>query len=91
MDALNVMRENDIRHLPAEEGGKIIGFITMKDILKIEPQLFDLIAEKIELQEENRKQISVPRDGLCENCGEFSETLHEVEGSRVCPGCRSLL
>ncbi|HLD05596.1 MAG TPA: CBS domain-containing protein [Candidatus Nanoarchaeia archaeon] len=90
VDALNVMRENDVRHLPVMEEGKIKGFITMKDILKIEPQLFELIVEKSELKEDNRKSLSLAlKEGLCEGCGEFSEDLTEMEGNGLCTECRS--
>ncbi|MEK6964358.1 MAG: CBS domain-containing protein [Nanoarchaeota archaeon] len=92
VDALNVMRENDVRHLPVMEENKITGFITMKDILKIEPQLFELIAEKFEFREESRKPINLSsKDGLCENCGEFSENLSESEGNRFCGECHPSL
>jgi len=56
-DALMRMRELDIRHLPVEMDEKFVGLLTMKDILKIEPQLFDLIVDKYELREEENKPI----------------------------------
>lgn len=90
VDALNVMRENDVRHLPVMEEDKITGFITMKDILKMEPQLFELIADKLDIQEENKNQVNGSRkEGVCENCGEFSEALAEIEGNRFCAECQS--
>ncbi|MEM4260056.1 MAG: CBS domain-containing protein [Candidatus Woesearchaeota archaeon] len=55
--ALILMRDNNIRQLPVLEKNKMIGFLTMKDILKIEPELFDIIVEKYELREESRKPI----------------------------------
>ena len=54
-DAINVMKENEIRRLPVMSDGKLKGLITLKDILKIEPTLFDLIVEKIRIKEEDRK------------------------------------
>jgi len=54
-DALFEMREYDIRHLPVMEEKKCIGLITMKDILKIQPQLFEILVEKIRLREDDRK------------------------------------
>ena len=90
VDALNVMKENDIRHLPVVESGKIKGFITMKDILKIQPQLFDLMVEKSQLRE-SAKSIDSPKEGLCENCGVFSDDILELEGNRCCGDCRSSL
>ncbi|RJQ16975.1 CBS domain-containing protein [Candidatus Woesearchaeota archaeon] len=45
-EAMIIMRDNDIRHLPVVEQGKLYGFITMKDILKIQPELFDILSDK---------------------------------------------
>ena len=54
-DALRLMRDADIRHLPVIDTGKMVGFITLKDILKIQPQLFELVAERLEIREMERK------------------------------------
>lgn len=54
-EALVKMRDSGIRHLPVIESGKLIGLLTMKDILKVEPALFDIVVEKYELMEEDRK------------------------------------
>jgi CBS domain-containing protein len=60
-EALALMGEKNIRHLPVMDGKKFIGFITGKDILKIQPQLFEILAEKIELKEEARKMNAYRR------------------------------
>jgi CBS domain-containing protein len=70
-DAIVIMTEMDIRHLPVVENGEFIGFLTSKDILKIEPALFDIIVEDFELREEERKPIfgepSKPREQVLED------------------------
>ena len=88
-DALVKMRDNNIRHLPVMEGKKFLGLLTIKDVLKIEPQLFDLVVEKFELREENRKPINriIPTEGICQICGEYSEKVVEVSGSSLCSRC----
>lgn len=55
-DALQLMRDADIRHLPVLDGTKMVGFITAKDILKIQPQLFELIVEKYELRTKSEEE-----------------------------------
>ncbi len=47
--ALRLMKDADIRHLPVIESGKLVGYITMKDILRIQPELFEIISEKYDL------------------------------------------
>lgn len=54
-EAMQVMRNHNIRQLPVIEKGKLVGFLTAKDILKIQPELFELYIEKYELREEQKK------------------------------------
>lgn len=54
-DALVKMRDHGIRHLPVMQGRELIGLLTLKDILKVEPQLFDIVVEKYEIMEQGRK------------------------------------
>ena len=63
----------------------------MKDVLKIEPQLFEILVEKIKLREEARKPINKinESEGICELCSNYSEVLTEKEGSLVCNDCLS--
>ena len=56
-DALVIMRDENIRHLPVVNKGEMVGLLTLKDILKIQPALFELIVEKFELREEENKPV----------------------------------
>lgn len=56
-EALVMMRDLNIRHLPVVEDNETMGMLTLKDILKIQPSLFDLMVEKIELREEEFKPV----------------------------------
>jgi len=89
-DALIKMRDLNIRHLPVIDDGKLIGLLTLKDILKIEPQLFDLMVEKFELREEERKPIHriIDGEGVCQTCGEYAEKLENTSGALVCGKCK---
>ena len=88
-EALILMKEFNIRHLPVVDGSKMIGLLTLKDILKIEHQLFDLLVEKFELKEESRKPIHKPleKEGICQICGKYAEELSEVDNVLLCAQC----
>ena len=71
----------------------------MKDILKVEPQLFDFIAESLHVKEESaklrrREEIRKEREdanadeveGPCEECGNY-DVLQDIDGKLVCSGC----
>jgi CBS domain-containing protein len=59
-DAMSLMREHNIRQLPVVDK-ELLGFLTIKDILKIQPELIDLWAEKYEIREESRKMQELER------------------------------
>jgi CBS domain-containing protein len=54
-EAMVVMKENDVRRLPVMKGNSLQGLITSKDILRIEPDLFELVVDTFELREADRK------------------------------------
>lgn len=56
-EALRIMRDYNIRHLPVMHQGKFVGLVTLKDILKIEPDLYEIMVERIELREAERKPV----------------------------------
>ena len=90
-DALKKMKDSDVRHLPVMDKKEMVGLLTLKDILKIQPELFELMVEKFELREETRKPIfgGPISDGICEACGFPSTNLREIEGSFLCTRCAS--
>ena len=88
-DALIKMRDSNIRHLPVVDKGKMVGLLTLKDVLKIEPQLFELLVEKFELREETRKPINriISNEGICQGCGAYAENIKKLKGSLLCERC----
>jgi len=54
-DALLLMKDANVRHIPVMENNNFVGFITAKDILKIQPDLFENFVDMFELREEKRK------------------------------------
>ena len=60
-EALTLMREHRIRQLPVVEAKKLTGFLTVKDILKIQPDLIDIWMENSEIREESRKMQELER------------------------------
>lgn len=47
-DAAKLMGKEDLRRVAVFNGGKIVGILSAKDIIKISPSLYDLIAERAE-------------------------------------------
>lgn len=92
--AIAKMRSLNFRTLPVLSKGKVIGIVTLKDILRIEPELYPEIGELHSIKEEERKlkdaNIEWPLEGFCDNCGSFSDLL-KVYDQLLCPDCREEL
>ena len=49
-DAMRLMSNEDLRRLPVVLNDKCIGLITLKDILKIQPTLLEMMVDKMKLR-----------------------------------------
>ena len=87
-DALMLMKDKNIRHLPVVQNGELIGFLTIKDILKVQPRLAELVVESFDLREENKKSELFKKkiEGDCDSCKNFS-SLHYSSSQWVCEEC----
>ncbi len=87
-EALTLMKEKRIRHLPVVQNGELIGFLTIKDILKIQPRLSEIVVENFDLREEDKKSEFFRKkiEGECETCKNFSNLFY-LNSKWVCEEC----
>jgi len=96
-EAFSRMNRKKIRRMPVISNKKIIGYVTLKDIVKFMPSMFnearefEVIREKSEkikrsLLAEKGDFIEAP----CEGCGNF-DMLEKFEGRLLCESCRDIL
>ena len=87
-EALILMRDKKIRHLPVVQNGELIGFLTLKDILKIQPRLSELVVENFDLREEDKKSdfFRGKIEGECDTCKNFSNLFY-FNSKWVCDEC----
>ncbi len=90
-EALKKMIDEDVRRLPVVHQGKFVGILTEKDILRISPELFDLLVDRISLREEDDKKhlLKELKKGKCEACG-TNDRLYAVDDRLVCINCKTL-
>ena len=82
-DAVKVMKRTKFRRLPVVIKKIIIGYLTLKDILRIQPELFEIAREGYEKKEVG----NVIKEGICEICERF-DLLYRFGGKLVCENCR---
>jgi len=91
-DAAKEMSRRNIRRLAVMYKGELAGIISSKDILAVTPELIEIIQEKARIENQNLTEEAEESSsaGYCDNCGEWSDDLREVEGSFLCEECREM-
>jgi len=87
-EAAEGMHRYNIRRLVVMDKGKMIGIISSKDIVEITPTLIEIIVEKARITSTPLLPLGAEAAGSCERCGQWSDTLREVEGRFLCDECR---
>jgi len=95
MNAIKVMQKSKFRRLPVVIKNKLVGMLTLKDILRVEPALFEIAAGhyslQIKEQEEKMKRKEAGEEsnykyGLCQECGREA-LLEDIDGAYLCKHC----
>ena len=90
--ALRSMKKTKYRWLPVTIKQNIVGFLTLKDILRMQPGLFESASEILQIREQGDKLKRINSgtrfdEGLCEECGEFG-ILYKVDNRMICDSCK---
>lgn len=93
-DAAELMLKSGVKRLPViSADGKLVGIITDTDLVSgASLGLNDILAELIEMHRESvhfREPSEMVR-GICERCGQLSDSLVSVDGEMLCWSCRDI-
>ena len=56
-DAISLMGNSEIKHLPVIDNGELVGIITAKDVIRIEPYFIEMLNFKSSLSKNEAKQL----------------------------------
>jgi len=82
-DAVAMMVKHRVRRLPVVENQRVIGIVTVRDILTVAAEVNELLADLIEI---NREEVYTM--GVCDRCGDMSDDLSRVDNLMLCHACR---
>jgi len=85
--AARKMGKLGIRKLVVVDRGKMVGIITSRELIEATPMFFDIIYEKLRSGVMPSRKAGERVAGYCESCGQWSESLVEVNGSFLCEDC----
>ncbi|MBI1972068.1 MAG: CBS domain-containing protein [Candidatus Aenigmarchaeota archaeon] len=86
-DATRKMISAKIRRMPVISKGEVVGILTHTDIVRISPSMIDILSERARMRE-SEPQLSVGGSvGICESCGNYSESLAAADDEWLCEDC----
>lgn len=91
-EAFKKMKSLKKNKLPVVQEKKIVGMLTIRDILNFRPEFYPELEEFAKIREESEKlkrlkDIKIKRaEGICEECGN-TDILYRFNGMVVCKSC----
>ena len=83
-DAAYMMIKNHVRRLPVvDDENKVIGIVTVRDILTVSTEINELMNDLIEINRIEEVEV-----GMCSRCGTMSDDLRRTDNIMLCPSCR---
>lgn len=90
-DAALQMLKSGVKRLPVIAEGKLVGIITDTDLVSgSSVGLSDILSDLIDMHRESvhfEESSEVVR-GICEHCGQLSDSLESINGAILCWSCR---
>lgn len=91
-EAIDKMNKLKFERLPVIFENELVGVVTVKDILNVNPEIYPELEEFTKIKEESEKLKRIKeaerrRQGVCEECGREG-ILFKVNGALVCESCR---
>ena len=90
-EAAALMLRSGVKRLPVTSKGRLVGIITDTDLVSGSSLgLSDILSDLLEMHRESI-HFEQPRGvvrGICEVCGQLSDTLENVNGELLCWSCR---
>ena len=88
-DAVKKMTALHISRLVVVYKNRVAGIVSVKDILQVTPEILEIVRENMRI-----RGVVFPTsregyvEGYCDQCGEWSDMLLNVDGQYLCEECR---
>jgi len=87
-EAARLMNKRNVKRLGVMYKGRLVGLVSSKDVLAITPELLEVLTERAKVlagalvRPEGQAVV-----GYCEFCGQWSDSLEELNGKFLCEDC----
>ncbi len=83
-----LMIKTGFKRIPVMKNGKLYGIVSEKEIILVQPQLLDILSEKLKMRIEKVSPREGTISGICEMCEGYSDDLKSVGDKWLCESCR---
>ena len=95
-EAVKKIKELKFERLPVVKKNRLVGIITVRDILNFHPEIYTELEEFAKIKEESEKLRRIKereisrKEGNCERCGR-QNLLQKFNGMLLCNSCMNIL
>jgi CBS domain-containing protein len=87
-EATKFMRRMNIKKLGVVNKEKLMGVLSITDIVSVMPEIYAIITEKSRIIASEFNEKTVHLANICDNCDQWFDDLHIVDGKHICHDCR---
>jgi CBS domain-containing protein len=88
-EAARLMRKKGIKRLGVMDDGKLMGIVSISDIIAVTPEMYAIVAEKARMMASRALGRTTHLAGFCDSCNQWSDDLSRTEGRFLCYDCRT--
>jgi signal-transduction protein with cAMP-binding, CBS, and nucleotidyltransferase domain len=88
-EAARLMRKQGVKRLGVKDDGKLMGIISITDIVSVTPEIYAIVAEKARMMASQAMGRTAHLAGFCDSCNQWSDDLARTEGRFLCYDCRA--
>lgn len=82
-DAAQMMVKHHVRRLPVVDGSKVVGIVTVRDILSVASEINEIMEDLLIINREELVEM-----GVCDRCHMMSDDLRRIDNLMLCSSCR---
>ncbi|EHQ34829.1 CBS domain-containing protein [Methanoplanus limicola] len=88
-DATHMMVKNKVRRLPVVDKSKVVGIVTVRDIISVSNEINEIMSDLIKVNNDFEGSVNgSATSGVCDDCNLMSDDLVFVDGRMLCSVCR---
>jgi CBS domain-containing protein len=88
LEATRKMKRSNIKRLAVVDNKKLVGIISLSDVARNSPEVIDLLEFKLQTKDMPTMIREKETSGICENCGNYSAILENINDQWICENCR---